>query len=125
MNTLIIEHVSPKVLPSEWVRRLHLLPEQTVTVRIETDADTVSAEQGGDLLPMTRLLAFGGILPRRRTWSIIGLRITVYDVLAMLSSGMTHQEIQEDFPELTQEDILAVLSYAAEREHQVYWLKAQ
>jgi len=48
MNTLIIEHVSPKVLPSEWVRRLHLLPEQTVTVRIETDADTVSAEQGGE-----------------------------------------------------------------------------
>ncbi len=56
---------------------------------------------------------------------IRGLRISVYDVLAMLSSGMTHQELLEDFPELTQEDILAVLSYAAEREHQIYSLKVQ
>jgi uncharacterized protein (DUF433 family) len=56
---------------------------------------------------------------------IRGLRISVYDVLTMLSSGMTQQEIQEDFPELTSEDILAVLSYAADREHQVYSLKFQ
>jgi uncharacterized protein (DUF433 family) len=53
------------------------------------------------------------------------LRITVYDVLSMLSSGMSQQEIQDDFPELTSEDILAVLAYAADREHQVYSLKAQ
>jgi uncharacterized protein (DUF433 family) len=44
----------------------------------------------------------------------------VYDVLAMLSSGMSQQEILEDFTELTQEDVLAVLSYAADREHQVF-----
>jgi uncharacterized protein (DUF433 family) len=56
---------------------------------------------------------------------IRGLRITVYDVLSMLSSGMSHQEIQDDFPELTPEDILAVLTYAAEREHQIYSYKAQ
>ena len=56
---------------------------------------------------------------------IRGLRITVYDVLSMLSSGMTHTEIQEDFPELTREDILSVLAYAADREHQVYSLKVQ
>ncbi len=56
---------------------------------------------------------------------IRGLRITVYDVLSMLSNGMTHQEIQEDFPELTQEDILSVLAFAANREHQVFSLKAQ
>ncbi len=54
---------------------------------------------------------------------IRGLRITVYDVLAMLSSGMTQQEIKEDFPELTSEDIQSVLAYAADREHQVYSLK--
>ena len=48
----------------------------------------------------------------------------VYDVLSMLSSGMSQQEIQDDFPELTSEDILAVLAYAADREHQVYSLKA-
>jgi uncharacterized protein (DUF433 family) len=53
------------------------------------------------------------------------LRITVYDVLSMLSDGMTHQEIQDDFPELTQEDILSVLAFAANREHQVFSLKAQ
>lgn len=56
---------------------------------------------------------------------IRGLRITVYDVLSMLSSGMSHAEIQEDFPELTEQDILSVLAYAADREHQVYSLKVQ
>lgn len=56
---------------------------------------------------------------------IRGLRMTVYDVLSMLSSGMSYQEILDDFPDLTQEDILAVLAYAAEREHQVYRLQVQ
>jgi uncharacterized protein (DUF433 family) len=56
---------------------------------------------------------------------IRGLRISVYDVLAMLSSGMSQQEIIEDFPELTKEDVLAVLSYAADREHQVFSFKVQ
>jgi len=56
---------------------------------------------------------------------IRGLRITVYDVLSLLSSGMSHTEILEDFPELVQEDILSVLAYAADREHQVYSLKVQ
>jgi len=55
---------------------------------------------------------------------IRNLRITVYDVLSMLSGGMTQAEIQEDFPELTQKDILSVLAYAADREHQVLSLKA-
>lgn len=45
-----------------------------------------------------------------------GMRITVYDVLDYLASGMSHQEILDDFPYLTEEDILACLSYAAERE---------
>jgi uncharacterized protein (DUF433 family) len=56
---------------------------------------------------------------------IRGLRITVYDVLSMLSSKMTQQEILEDFPELEPEDILAVLAFAADREHKVYSLAAQ
>jgi len=34
-------------------------------------------------------------------------------------------EIQDDYPELSVEDILAVLAFAADREHQVYSLKAQ
>ncbi|MGB3403262.1 MAG: DUF433 domain-containing protein [Microcoleaceae cyanobacterium] len=49
---------------------------------------------------------------------IRGLRFTVYDILSYLASGMTYQEILEDFPYLTQNDILACLSYAADRERQ-------
>ena len=50
--------------------------------------------------------------------SIRGMRITVYDVLSYLAAGMTPQEIVEDFPYLTLEDIQACLSYAADRERQ-------
>ena len=50
---------------------------------------------------------------------IRGLRITVYDVLSMLSSGMSTEDILEDFPELEAEDITAVLRFAADREHRV------
>jgi uncharacterized protein (DUF433 family) len=42
---------------------------------------------------------------------IRGLRITVYDVLEYLASGMSHTEILTDFPYLTKEDILACLEY--------------
>ena len=56
---------------------------------------------------------------------IRGLRISVYDVLSMLSGGMSQQEVLDDFPELTHEDILAVLSYAADREHRVFSLMVQ
>jgi len=47
---------------------------------------------------------------------IRGLRITVYDVLSGLGSGMTYEEILSDFPSLTKEDILASLAFAADRE---------
>ncbi len=43
-------------------------------------------------------------------------RITVYDVLGWLAAGMTIEEIVADFPELTKEDILACLAFAADRE---------
>jgi uncharacterized protein (DUF433 family) len=44
---------------------------------------------------------------------IRGLRISVYDVLSMLASGMSQQEILDDFPELELTDIHAILTYAA------------
>jgi len=44
-------------------------------------------------------------------------------VLDYLASGMTHQEILDDFPYLTEEDILACLSYAADREKQMLVLQ--
>jgi uncharacterized protein (DUF433 family) len=47
---------------------------------------------------------------------IRGMRITVYDILSYLASGMTHEEILDDFPSLTNDDILACLSYVADRE---------
>ena len=47
---------------------------------------------------------------------IRGMRITVYDVLEYLASGMSEQEILQDFPYLTKEDILACLGFAAARE---------
>jgi uncharacterized protein (DUF433 family) len=45
-----------------------------------------------------------------------GTRITVYDVLQWLASGMTHDEIISDFPQLNENQILACLSYAANKE---------
>ena len=47
---------------------------------------------------------------------IRGLRISVYDVLEYLASGMSADDILKDFSELQKEDILACLSYAADRE---------
>ena len=46
-------------------------------------------------------------------------RITVYDVLGWLASGMSNTEILSDFPELTEEDISACLSYAADKERKI------
>lgn len=50
---------------------------------------------------------------------IRGMRITVYDILSWLASGMTSIEILEDYPELNDEDIKATLAYAADREHKI------
>ncbi len=50
---------------------------------------------------------------------IRGMRITVYDVLSYLASGMTPQQILEDFPYLTDDDIRACLSFAADRERRL------
>jgi uncharacterized protein (DUF433 family) len=47
---------------------------------------------------------------------IRGMRITVGDVLSYLAAGMTNDEILQDFPYLTLEDIQACLNFAAERE---------
>lgn len=50
---------------------------------------------------------------------IRGLRITVYDILEYLASGMSEKEILADFPELERDDIRAVLAFAAERERRL------
>lgn len=48
---------------------------------------------------------------------IRNMRITVYDILGWLASGMTNADILADFPKLTAEDIQAALAFAADREH--------
>jgi len=45
-----------------------------------------------------------------------GLRITVYEVLEYLASGMSFDEVLEDFPYLQKEDIIACLSFAAHKD---------
>ena len=59
--------------------------------------------------------------PKRRSGKpcIRDTRITVYDVLEYLASGMSEAEIIADFPELTKEDIRACLTFAADRERRL------
>jgi uncharacterized protein (DUF433 family) len=51
--------------------------------------------------------------------TIIGTRITVFDVLNWLANGMTINDIIEDYPELNEDQIKACLAYAADREHKI------
>jgi uncharacterized protein (DUF433 family) len=50
---------------------------------------------------------------------IRGMRMTVYDVLDYLASGMTEDEILHDFPDLTRDDIRDCLAFAADRERRL------
>jgi uncharacterized protein (DUF433 family) len=56
--------------------------------------------------------------PKKRSGkpTIRGMRITVYDVLKMMASGMGEKQILSDYPELTKIDLKAVLEYASDRE---------
>lgn len=45
-----------------------------------------------------------------------GTRITVGDVLGYLAAGMTEAEFLAEFPQLSHEDVLACLGFAADRE---------
>ncbi len=49
----------------------------------------------------------------------VGTRITVYDVLDYLASGMTSSEIVIDFPELTEQHVRAAIEFAAIRERRL------
>ena len=53
-----------------------------------------------------------------------GLRITVYDVLDYMASGMSEGEILLDFPDLTREDLCACLAFAADRERRLMSIPA-
>ena len=53
-----------------------------------------------------------------------GTRITVGEVLGYLASGMSETDVLKDFPQLTHEDVLACLAYAAERERRTLSIPA-
>lgn len=55
--------------------------------------------------------------------TIRGMRIAVSDALGWLASGMSHEQIISDYPELTEEDIRACLAYAADRERRLVTTK--
>jgi uncharacterized protein (DUF433 family) len=46
-------------------------------------------------------------------------RISVFDILGWLGSGMTFDEILSDYPELKRDDIKASLMFAADRERKL------
>ena len=50
---------------------------------------------------------------------IRGMRIAVGDVLAWLAEGLSHEQILDEYPELTERDIRACLAYAADRERRL------
>ena len=53
-----------------------------------------------------------------------GLRITVYEVLEYLASDMTEDQILEDFPDLTRDDLKACIAFAADRERRLVTVPA-
>jgi len=75
-------------------------------------------------IPYRRTIDYAGIItlePGKRGGKpcIRGLRITVYDVLEYLAGGMSHADVLAEFPYLVEEDILACLAFAADRERRV------
>ena len=68
---------------------------------------------------MDNLLSRIAIRPGVRSGKpcIKGTRLTVGDVLDYLASGMTEEQLIEHFSELSHQDILACLQWAAQREH--------
>lgn len=86
----------------------------------------VELQRSSEGEPMIDYKAIITLEPDKRSGKpcIRGLRITVYDVLSYLAAGMTIDEIISDFPSLTRNDILACLSYAADREHHTVILSA-
>jgi uncharacterized protein (DUF433 family) len=56
------------------------------------------------------------VVPGQRSGQpcIRGLRVTVWDVLDMLASGMTEDDILDEYPYLERADFAAVYAYASQ-----------
>ena len=92
-------HTTPRQRMVSWYRHLDLMMDYSEIITIEP------GKMGGK--PCIR-----------------GLRITVYDVLDYLASGMTEDEILRDFPDLAKADLRACLAFAADRERKLASLPA-
>ena len=62
------------------------------------------------------------IVPGKRSGKpcIKGTRICVHDVLSWLATDLSHDNILHDYPELSQQDIYACLSFAAHRDRSMH-----
>ena len=49
------------------------------------------------------------------------MRLTVYDVFEYLAGGMSIEEVMDDFPELTRDDISAICDFAARVIRRTIW----
>ncbi len=56
---------------------------------------------------------------------IRGMRITVEDILRWLASEMSFEDILHDFPELTKQDIVTALEFAALRQQRTVLLSRE
>ena len=88
-------------------------------------SDPNSALTGGQILNYSADVDYSKIItiePGKRSGKpcIRGMRITVQDVFEYLAGGMTEDQILEEFPELTREDIHACFAFAADRERKLF-----
>ena len=89
-------------------------------------ADAIAKGRIADYPPPMNYREIITIEPDKRSGKpcIRGTRMTVTDVLEYLAGGMTHQELLDEFPDLTEEDIRACLAFAADRERKLASLPA-
>jgi len=89
-------------------------------------ASTLDATGGSKYVAFVDYTGCITIEPGKRSGKpcVRGLRITVSDVLDYLASGMSEAELLDDFPDLTRDDVVACLAFAADRERKLMTIPA-
>lgn len=103
LNDFVARHGARRRLGGDG-DQVWLLPDDESSVKVKPD--TLSRESWRERIVVDPAICHGR--PR-----IAGTRIRVTDILEMLSAGVTSADILADFPTLRDEDISAVLAYAA------------
>jgi uncharacterized protein (DUF433 family) len=86
-----------------------VIPAQSGPLPLTSGCRTLAGMSALERITIDTTIRFGKPCVR-------GTRITVGDVLSYLAAGMTEEQIVSEFSQLTREDILGCLAYAAERE---------